>query len=188
MSVLIKSIYTSQSNYERVSLDPKRYLKDTCEWLCGSLGRIRNKKEDGIYFASSYEKRLRKASARASSGLGLKDPMVYMHVIHWVMADCGMRYDARLLDKDGIDHSTVDMRSFRPGLLDENIAKYNRPWKDDEYGHIDARYRVAWEDENPGKPLPGEEHVPDGLPEEPSLIERIMLFPREEIIEAEATA
>jgi hypothetical protein len=188
MSVLIKSIYTSQSNYERVSLDPKRYLKDTCEWLCGSLGRIRNKKEEGIYFASSYEKRLRKASARASESLGLKDPMVYMHVIHWVMTDCGMRYDARLLDKDGTDHSTIDMRRFDSCLLEKNIEKYNRPWKEGDTGHIDARYRAAWEDENPGRPLPGTEPVPELLPEEPALIERIMLFPREETVEAEATA
>lgn len=147
-------------------MDPERYLKDTCEWLYGSLGRIRKKEGDGIYSASSYEKRLRKASARASERLGLEDGRVFEHVIHWVMADCGMEYSAKLDSMDGTNSSTVDMRRFDPELLERGVAKYNKPGKCtvfipvqlegreiEQPGHIDARYRTAWEDENPGEPL-----------------------------------
>jgi len=182
-------------------LDPERYLKDTCEWLYGSLGRIRKRKDTGIYFASSYEKRLRKASARVSESLGLEDPRVFEHIIHCVMVNSGMVYDARLRGEDGTDPSTVDMRRFKPELIETKTAKYNEPGETKVFrpgemecermetpGHIDARYRAAWEDENPGMPLPGAEPVIEELPEEPTLIERIMLVTREEISSAGTTA
>ncbi len=136
------------------SLNPERYLKDNCEWLYGSLERIRKRKGEGIYFASSYEKRLRRASATVCRNLGLKDRRVFEHIIHWVMTDCGMNYNAVLNDEKEGFHSTVDMRRFDPDMLEENIAKYNKPWKDDDMGHIDTRYKAAWEDENPDKPIP----------------------------------
>ncbi len=120
------------------SLRPEDYIKQACEW-------IGNGRED-IYSAVSYERKLRKASRNISEKLNLEDRRVYEHVTHWLMMGCGMKYNACLDTKDGKNVSTVDFRGFKPERIEAEVEQYLE--------HIDARYKVAWERENPGKPLP----------------------------------